>query len=421
MPRDKETVIRDAVTTYSLSAIQQLSELPTAIDPDLLQAIPHSKREIIVEVPLRRDDGKYVTFRGYRVQHNDARGPFKGGLRFHPTVDLHEARTLAHLMTLKTAVVNIPFGGAKGGIACDPRQLSMRELETLTRNFTNLLGPNIGPRIDIPAPDVNTNSQVMAWIADEYSKRHGQNWGVVTGKPLEMGGSLGRDEATGRGAMYAFREAAREKNLNLEKARVIFQGFGNVGSFGARLVKQELGSTVVGVSTSQGGIYSPKGIDLEKAEQHYREHKSLKGFPGVQWMTNDELLVQECDVLIPAALEKAITKDNASKIKAQIVVEAANDCTEADADAILAQRDIFVVPDILANAGGVVVSYFEWVQNLNNHYWGIEEVRAELERIMVAAYNNVSVVARARQLSMRTAAYTVAIERVGRAMLLRGM
>jgi glutamate dehydrogenase/leucine dehydrogenase len=410
----------DAVTTYSLDAIEQVKKLYPTLDPDVLQAITKPKREIVVEVPLRKDDGKYVTFQGYRVQHNDARGPFKGGLRFHPSVDLNEARTLAHLMSLKTAVVNIPYGGGKGGIACDPKQLSKRELETLTRNFTNLLGDNIGPLVDIPAPDVNTNAQVMAWIVDEYSKRRGHNLAVVTGKPLEIGGSLGRDEATGRGVMYATREAAKDCGLNLAKTEVIFQGFGNLASFGARLTEQELGAKVIGVSTSQGAIYNKNGIDLALAEAYYHKHKSLKGFAGVDWLTNEELLVQECDILIPSALEKAINTTNASKIKARIVVEGANDCTEAEADKILADKGVFVVPDILANAGGVVVSYFEWVQNLNNHYWEIDQVRKELERIMVAAYNKVSALSKEHHITMRGSAYTVAIERIARAMILRG-
>lgn len=410
----------DAVTTYTNAAIEQLHKLDPATDPDFLRAIMKPKREIVVEVPLRRDDGKYVTYQGYRVQHNDARGPFKGGLRFHPSVDLNEARTLAHLMSLKTAVVNIPFGGGKGGIAVDPRSLSMRELETLTRNFTNLLGDNIGPLVDIPAPDVNTNGQTMAWIVDEYCKRRGQNLGVITGKPIELGGSLGRDEATGRGVMYATREAAKEKGVDLKKAKVVFQGFGNLASFGARLMEQELGSKVIGVSSSQGAIYSKNGIDLDAAERYYHKNKGMKGFPGVEWMTNEELLLQDCDILIPSALEKAITPANAPKIKAKIIVEGANDCTEAEADAILNERGIFVVPDILANAGGVVVSYFEWVQNLNNHYWDIETVRKELEKIMVSAYNRVSATANEHHMTMRVAAYTVAIQRIARAMTLRG-
>jgi glutamate dehydrogenase (NAD(P)+) len=411
----------DAVTTYSLAAIDQLLKMDPSLDPDFLRAIIKPKREIVVEVPLRRDDGKYVTYQGYRVQHNDARGPFKGGLRYHPSVDVHEARTLAHLMSLKTAVVNIPYGGSKGGIAVDPKTLSIGELERLTRNFTNLIQDNIGPHTDIPAPDVNTTAQIMAWIVDEYSKRHGHSPGVITGKPIELGGSLGRDEATGRGVMYCTREAAKEKGVHLPKAKVIFQGFGNLASFGARLIEQELGATVTGLSSSQGALYNKNGLDIDAAEVYYKKNRGLKGFKGGDFMTNDELLVQECDILIPSALEKAITLANASKVKAKILVEGANDCTEADADKVLEERGIFVVPDILANAGGVVVSYFEWVQNLDNHYWDLARVRAELEKIMVAAYSKVSGVATEHHLSMRTAAYTVAIERIARAMMLRGL
>lgn len=417
---NKEMIVTDSVTRYSLAAADELSKL-SGLDPDLLRVISKPKREIAVEVPLRRDDGKITSYKGFRVQHNDARGPFKGGLRFHPTVDINEVRTLAHLMSLKTAVVNIPFGGGKGGISVDPRQLSQRELEALTRRFTTLLGDNIGPLRDIPAPDVNTTGEIMAWIVDEYGKTHGHTYGVVTGKPLELGGSLGRDEATGRGVMYATREAAREVGLSMQGAKVVFQGFGNVSSFGARLIEQELGGKILGVSTSQGAVYSKKGIDLIAAEQYYRKNKGLKGFPDVEWMTNDELLVQDCDVLIPGALEKAITAANAGKVKAKILVEAANDCTDAEGDKMLKDRGIFVVPDILANAGGVVVSYFEWVQNLNNHYWEIAQVRAELERIMVSAYNKVSATAKENQMQMRMAAYVVAMERIARATQLRGV
>lgn len=288
----KELIVTDSVTRYSMAAAEQLKGL-SGLDADLLRMISKPRREIAVEVPLRKDDGKITSFKGFRVQHNDARGPFKGGLRFHPTVDLNEVRTLAHLMSLKTAVVNIPFGGGKGGISVDPRQLSQRELEALTRRFTTLLGDNIGPLRDIPAPDVNTTGEIMAWIVDEFGKTHGHSYGVVTGKPLELGGSVGRDEATGRGVMYATREAAREIGLNMQGAKVVFQGFGNVSSFGARLIEQELGGKILGVSTSQGAIYSKKGIDLVSAEQYYRKNKGLKGFPDVEWLTNDELLVQD--------------------------------------------------------------------------------------------------------------------------------
>ena len=276
---------------------------------------------------------------------------------------------------------------------------------------------------DIPAPDVNTNGQIMAWIVDEYSKAHpNQNcMGVITGKPIELGGSLGRDEATGRGVMYAAREAAKEKNMDIKKARVVFQGFGNLASFGARLMEQELGSKVLGVSSSQGAIYNKNGIDLVAAETFYRTNGGLKGFNGADFMTNEELLIQDCDILIPSALEKAVTNENANKIKAKILIEGANDCTEADADKILNERGVFVVPDILANAGGVVVSYFEWVQNLDGHYWELSKVRSELERIMVSAYNRVSAHANEHHLSMRSSAYIVAIERIARAMQLRGI
>lgn len=410
----------DSATAYSLEAIELLKKRGTTLDPEVLMATIKPKRQIVVEVPLRADDGRYLTFQGFRVQHNDARGPFKGGLRFHPSVDLNEAKTLAHLMSLKTAVVNIPFGGGKGGIAVDPRQLSARELEQLTRNYTNLLGDNIGPLLDIPAPDVNTNAQIMAWIVDEFCKKRGQQLGVITGKPIELGGSLGRDEATGRGVMYATREAAKERGLNMAGATVVFQGFGNLASFGARLMEQELGARVIGISSSQGAIYNKKGFDLAAAETYYRQNKGLKGYPGADWLTNEELLEQECDVLVPSALEKVITPKNANKIKAKIVVEGANDCTEAEGDKILAERGVFVVPDILANAGGVIVSYFEWVQNLNNHYWDIAKVRVELEQKMVSAYEKVSTTAKENQLTMRQAAYSVAIERIVRAMLLRG-
>jgi glutamate dehydrogenase/leucine dehydrogenase len=415
-----ETGKQDSVTLYTTQAIQLVQKLNTIKDPDLLKAVLKPKREIIVEVPLKRDDGRYTSYQGYRVQHNDARGPFKGGLRFHPTVDLNEARTLAHLMSLKTAVVNIPYGGGKGGIAVDPKELTRGELERLTRAFTNLLGDNIGPDRDIPAPDVNTTPQVMAWIVDEYCKRHGQHYGVVTGKPLELGGSLGRDEATGRGAMIAMREACKEKGMKTQGAKVVFQGFGNVSSFGAKLVEKELGAKVCGVSSSQGAIYNKNGIDVKAAEEYYKKNKGLKGFPGVEWLTNEDLLLQECDVLIPGALEKVINMSNAKKIKASIIVEAANDCTESDADAVLNERGVFVVPDILANAGGVVVSYFEWVQNLNNHYWELAKVRSELERIMVAAYDQVSSTAKERKISMRMSAFSVAIERIVHTMELRG-
>ncbi len=413
-------VSEKSVETYTREATDRIISTYPGVDADLLRSIIKPKRQLIVEVPVRLDDGTYKTFQGYRVQHNDARGPFKGGLRYHPDVDLEEVKTLAYLMTLKTAVVNVPFGGGKGGISVDPRKMSAREVEILTRNFTYLLGSAIGPEKDIPAPDVNTGGQIMAWIVDAYCQKYGQKPGVVTGKPIELGGSLGREEATGRGAILMAREAARELNLNLSGARVIFQGFGNLASFGARIIQEEYGSVVVGVSTSKGAIYNPKGFDLVAAEAYYRKNGSLKGFPDVEWMTNEELLEQECDILVPAALENAITKKNAPKIKAKIVSEGSNDCSTAEADKILKDRGIFVVPDILANAGGVIVSYFEWVQNLQNHYWDIERVRSELEQIMVKAYGQVSSHSKEHKCSYRESAYMIALDRVAKAMALRG-
>lgn len=416
----KKGVEKTAVVAYMEAAVKKMRATNPGIDLDVLTAIMRPKRQLLVEVPLRKDDGSLVTYQGFRVQHNDARGPFKGGLRYHPAVDIEEVKTLACLMSLKTAVVNIPFGGGKGGIAVDPRNLSNREVERLTRNFTDLLGDAIGPDRDIPAPDVNTNAQIMAWIVDEYCKKHGQQLGVVTGKPIELGGSLGRDEATGRGAMIAAREAAKEHKMDITKAKVVFQGFGNLASFGAQIAEQEMGATVIGVSTSKGAIYNKKGFDINKAYAHYQKNGGLKGFAGVDHMTNEELLEQECDILIPAALENALTTKNAKKIKAKIIVEGANDCTQFEADKILHDRGIFVIPDILANAGGVVVSYFEWVQNLQNHYWELSRVRAELERIMVQAYTQVSAHAREHHTSYRESAYIIALSRVARAMQLRG-
>ncbi|MCA9803452.1 MAG: Glu/Leu/Phe/Val dehydrogenase [Cyanobacteria bacterium HKST-UBA02] len=416
----KKSSEESSVAAYTKAAIDKMMETDSSLDEDLLRSIIRPKRQILVEVPVRKDDGTYATFQGYRVQHNDARGPFKGGLRYHPKVDLAEVKILACLMTLKTAVVNVPFGGGKGGIAVDPRQMSSREVERLTRNFTNLLGSTIGPEKDIPAPDVNTDGQIMAWIVDEYCQRYGQKPGVVTGKPIELGGSLGRDEATGRGAVLMAREAAKELGLDMSKATVIFQGFGNLASFGAKIIEEEYGSKVVGVSTSKGAIYNKKGFDIVAAHAYYRKNGSLKGFPNVEWMTNEELLEQECDILIPAALENAITAKNAKKIKAKIVSEGSNDCTESEADKILHDRGIFVIPDILANAGGVIVSYFEWVQNLQNHYWDLEKVRDELEKVMVRAYSQVSARSREYHNSYREAAYIIALDRVARAMELRG-
>lgn len=410
---------QDVVESYLLKAIEQLSKSNQSIGADLLASILPPAREITVRIPLKRDDGRLSIVEGYRVQHNDARGPFKGGLRYHQSLDINESRTLARLMSLKTAVVDIPFGGSKGGIKVDPAKLSLRELEVLTRKFAQLLGDNIGPQSDIPGPDVNTNAQIMAWIADEYSRSHGLTEAVVTGKPVDRGGSFGRDEATGRGLVLIIKEAAREKGIDLASLRVIFQGFGNLASHAAKLVSSELGAKVVGLSTSKGGIYNARGIDVAAAQNYYRDHGKLEGLPGAEWMTNAQLMIADCDILVPAAMEKAITPEIARTMKASMVVEGANDSTDIEADEILNERGIFVVPDILANAGGVVVSYFEWKQNLARECWMLERVREELERVMVLAYQQVKKVSLEQDISRRLAAYTLAVERIALAMIER--
>ncbi len=407
--------------SYEEQALAEIAKLYPRIKRDILELSLKPQKQIIVEVPLRRDDGSVTSFTGYRIQYSNRRGPFKGGLRFHPHVDLQEATTLARLMAQKTALVNIPFGGAKGGIACDPKQLSARELEQLTRNFTNLIAAEIGPEIDIPAPDVNTTPQVMAWIFDEYSKRHGEQPAVVTGKPVGLFGSLGRNEATGRGVMYATKAAAAEIGIDLAKATAVVQGFGNVGYHAAKLLADECGVTIIGLSTSSGAIYSEKGIDGEEAQAYYNTHGSLNGFPEATALSNDDLLAAKCDVLIPAALGRVITPSIAARLQARLIVEGANDCTLPSADAILTNRGIKVVPDILANSGGVIVSYFEWVQNRSGRYWDLSEVRTNLEDMITAAYTEVSLLSSAAKISQRLSAYVIAHKRIADATINRGI
>jgi len=376
-------------------------------------------REINVQMPLEMEDDRLKIFVGYRIQHNNARGPMKGGIRYHPNVHLGEVRALAKMMTWKTALTNIPFGGAKGGIICDPRKMSAHELERLTRAYVSRLDVNVGPNHDIPAPDVNTNPQVMAWFMDEYSKRHGYTPGVVTGKPVELGGSLGRIEATGRGVAITALEALKDMGISTEGCKVIIQGFGNVGSNTA-LILREHGCKIVGLSDVDGAVFNNKGININKALMHSKEAGTVKGMKGTEQLTNDELLAHQCDVIIPAALEGVFTQDNADKVKAKLVVEAANIPTTPEADAIFNNKGIFVLPDLLANAGGVVVSYFEWAQNLQSAYWEKERVNRKLERIMLEAYRHVDVVARQNDVSFRTASFAIALERVRKAMELRG-
>lgn len=377
-------------------------------------------REVKVQVSLEMDSGEIRTFRGWRVQHDNSRGPMKGGLRFHPTVDAEESFSLAALMTWKTAVVNLPFGGAKGGIDCDPAQMSLKELERVTRKFVDQIQDLIGPTRDIPAPDVNTNPQVMAWIMDQYSKFHGHSPAVVTGKPLDLYGSKGREAATGRGLLYICREVLRDAVLPVKGTRFAIQGFGNVGSHTARLLWED-GAQVVAVSDVLGGVMNPQGLDVPSLFEHVKRTGTVTGFSGGRACSGEEVLLADCEVLIPAALGNALTRENASAVRARIIVEGANGPTDPQADEILESKGVRVVPDILANAGGVTVSYFEWIQNLQYLSWDEDRVNAELEKTMKDAYERVTQICRSRKVSMRTAAFILAIGRVGKATVLRGI
>ena len=379
------------------------------------------KRVLTVSVPCEMDDRSYRVFEGYRVQHNMSRGPAKGGIRFHPDVTLDEVKALAMWMSWKCALVDIPFGGAKGGIICDPKNMSMRELEHMTRRYTSEISIIIGPERDIPAPDVYTTPQIMAWIMDTFSMMRGYSIpGVVTGKPIAIGGSLGRDKATARGCMFVVDEALRELGVSASGARVAIQGFGNAGLHAAGLMS-EAGYKIVAVSDSQGGIANAAGLDVKKLIAHKSETGSVVGFGGGDAMSNKDVLECECDVLIPAALEKVITAENAARIKAQVVAEAANGPTLPEADSILFDRGIMVLPDILANAGGVTVSYFEWVQDLQENFWDEEEVNARLKRTMVRAFKATYEKAKQHKINMRRGAYVLAVGRVAEATLLRGV
>ena len=378
-------------------------------------------REVTVEVPVRMEDGRVEVFTGYRIQHNGARGPCKGGIRYHPEADHDEVLGLATIMTWKTALMDIPFGGAKGGVAVDPKGLSRLELERLTRRFTQRIAIVLGPYRDIPAPDVNTNAQVMAWLLDEYSNRHGYTPAVVTGKPIALGGSLGREEATGRGVMYVMQEYARDFGIPLKDGRVVIQGFGNVGAHLARLLVTEAGARVIAVTDVAGGVVNEKGLDIAGLLRHSAERRPLSEWHGGRSITNDELWTIPCDWLVPAALGGVITKErNARTVDCRVVVEAANEPTTPTADLILAERGIAVLPDFLANAGGVTVSYFEWSQNLQQHRWTHARVNQELKDTITGAYAQVRDLAKEKGASFRTAAYAIAIQRVAEAERLRG-
>jgi glutamate dehydrogenase (NAD(P)+) len=397
-------------------AAQRLS-----LDPGLYKVLRTPEKQIIVSVPVVRDNGEVEVYTGYRVLYNTSRGPAKGGIRFDTAVTLDEVKALAAWMTWKCAVVNIPFGGAKGGVSCDPFQLSNGELERITRRYTSAIIETLGPDSDVPAPDVNTNERVMAWIMDTYSmhKRHTVT-AVVTGKPVEMGGSLGRREATGRGCMLVTREALKRLRMPIEGTRVVVQGFGNVGSVAAQLM-ENLGMRVVAVSDKSGGIYNPDGLRIRDVLQHTRQRRFLSDYKEADHISNDDLLTLDCEVLVPAAMENVITSHNAGAIKARIICEGANGPTTANADKILEQNGVFVIPDILANAGGVTVSYFEWVQDRGGYFWDEDTVNQRLERIVVESFEQVAGMAGRHGINLRIGAYMLAIERVAAVHRLRGM
>lgn len=391
------------------------------MDEGMRKVLSMPKRALIVSIPVRMDDGSYQVFEGYRVQHNIARGPAKGGIRYHPNVTLDEVKALAAWMTWKCAVVNIPFGGGKGGVICDPQKMSRGEVERMSRRFFSEIISMVGPERDIPAPDVNTNPQVMAWFMDTYSMTQGYtSLGVVTGKPLSIGGSQGRNEATARGVLFTVAEALKRQGKSVAGSTVVIQGFGNVGGNSAKLF-HEAGCKIIAVSDVNGGLVNRNGIDVPKLFQYVDKQRTVEGFDGADAISNDDLLELECDVLIPAALENQITLQNVNKIKAKMVAEAANGPTTPDADTILLDKGVMVIPDVLCNAGGVTVSYFEWVQGLYSFFWDEAMVNSQLERIMVGAFNDVYETATKYKVDMRTGAQILAVGRVAEATQIRGL
>jgi glutamate dehydrogenase (NAD(P)+) len=390
-----------------------------ALRDEMREVLASTYRELAVQIPVRMDNGKMAVFRGYRIQHNGARGPYKGGIRYHESADLDEVRALAALMTWKNALIDVPFGGAKGGVQCDPRTMSAGELERLTRRFTTMISYIIGVHRDIPAPDMGTNAQAMAWMMDSYGQKHGYAPGIVTGKPVELGGSPGREEATGRGVVICAAEAAERLGIDFEGARVAVQGFGNVGYWTAVLAEKQ-GARVIAVSDVGGGTFSDEGLDISKVSAHATEEGSVASYPHADKVTNDELLELECDILIPAAIQGVIDGGNARSIKARLVVEAANAPVTPVADLALADRGVTVLPDILANTGGVTVSYFEWVQNIQEFRWELTDVTKELTKRMTRATDDVFSRAERDDTTLRSAAFDIAVERVSRAAELRG-
>ena len=390
-----------------------------ALDDGMRALLKVPWRELSVSLPVRMDNGEMLIFQGYRVQHNGARGPYKGGVRYHLEADMEEVRALASLMTWKTALANIPFGGAKGGVQCDPSSMSVTELNRITRRYVQNIDHVLGPNRDILAPDLGTNAQTMAWMMDTYGQIHGHTPACVTGKPVELGGSAGRDSATGRGAVFITTEAVGDMDMVMKDARVVVQGFGNVGSWFARIASEQ-GCVIIAVSDVNGGVFNSNGLDVQALSKHVAESGFVAGYPGAEDLTNEEVLELECDILVPAAIDRVIDAGNAGKVNARLVVEAANHPLTPEADEILANRGILVLPDILVNAGGVVVSYFEWTQNLYQHHWSEERVNTELGQIMSAAYGAVKEQANRLQVSMREAALMVGIIRVARVVEMRG-
>jgi glutamate dehydrogenase (NAD(P)+) len=413
---------REDLNPYRISQIQfDIAAEYLKLDQGLRQILRAPKRVLEVSVPTKMDNGQIKVFTGFRVQHNVARGPAKGGIRYHPGVTLDEVKALAMWMTWKTATVNIPYGGGKGGVICDPKRMSKSELERMTRRFASEIFPIIGPEQDIPAPDVYTDSQTMAWIMDTYSMTKGySSLGVVTGKPISIGGSEGRNEATARGCLIAVEEACKLKKIPLRGASVAIQGFGNAGSIAAKLFAEKK-ARVIAISDSRGGVFNSRGIDPLKAMRYKERSGTVVGMPGTSRISNDDLLAMKCDILIPAALENVITLNNADQIKAKIIAEAANGPTTPHADEVLARKGIMVIPDILANSGGVTVSYFEWVQDLQSFFWSEAEVNSKLEIVIRRAFHEVHESARKHRTHLRTGAYALAVGRVADATLVRGL
>jgi len=408
--------------TYRM-AVAQFEEAAECmnLDPNLRERFKVPRRALVVSIPIRMDNGRVKVFQGYRVQHDDSLGPTKGGIRYHPSVTLGEVAALAMWMTWKCALVGLPYGGAKGGVRCNPADLSKNELQRLTRRYTAEILPLIGPEMDVPAPDVGTNAQTMAWMMDTYSMQKGYSVpGVVTGKPIPIGGSLGREEATGRGVVYTVLEAMKHLKLDPSKATAVVQGFGNVGSHAARILSEN-GMKVLAVSDSKGGIHSPKGLNLPRLLEHYAAHHSFAGFPDISPITNAELLEMPCTVLVPAALSEVITEKNADRIQCRILAEGANGPTTPTADKILTDRGVFIIPDILANAGGVTVSYFEWVQDLQQYFWKEKEIHEKLYDILTSAFQRVLALSQKKKVGMRLAAQMHGIEKIAQAHLARGL